>query len=200
MGKVKEILSRIERNKGKVAKFFIGCATLKFFSSTLYRIYSNRESRTQMEATINIYCLFLVALIFLHEFLKCFLCKSLTDNIKIITHYKGKGITFILTSLIYMSHSMGTQQNYSAYLLFFVGIILLFVDCKFDGEKDKSPYEMAMERSKVKSQRSMTNLEMEPEIVVEVDTENRDTQKVGMTSEKKPIQVTSNPYDIPDDF
>jgi uncharacterized protein YacL len=202
MGKVKQLLTSIEKNKGKMAKFFIACSLLKFVSSTLYRVYSTKDSRTQIETTINIYCLFIVGAIFLHEFLKCFLCRVLTDNMKVMTHYTGKGIIFILISLIYMSHSFGNQQNYSAYLLFFVGIILVVIDCKFDNEYEKTPYELAMERTKVNSQRSINNnLENEPEIVIDVSNNRSDLiqeTKIDVTPAK--ITPASNPYEIPDDF
>jgi hypothetical protein len=202
MGKVQQLLTRIERNKGKMAKFFIACALLKFFSSTFYRVYSNRDSRTLMETTINIYCLFIVGVIFLHEFLKCFLCRILTENMKVLTHYSGKGVTFILTSIIYMSHSFGTQQNLSAYLLFFVGIILIVIDCKFDNQNEKSPYEKAIERSKVRTQKTYnSNFETEPEIVISVTSnrsDNSQESKIEIPTSK--ITTTSNPYDIPEDF
>jgi hypothetical protein len=130
MGKVKKILSSIERNKSKVAKFLIICAVVKFFVSILYRIYSIKDSRTLLETTLNLYSLVIIGCVFLHEFLPCFLCQILVDNFKVISHYPGKGIIFILVSIIYMSHSLGNQQNYSAYLLFAVGIILIAADCK----------------------------------------------------------------------
>ena len=131
MGKVKNILTSLEKNKSKLAKFLILCAAIKFFTSTLYRVYSITDSRTLIETTINIYSMLIIGCIFLHEFFKCFLCTGLIQNMKLITHYQGQGTAFILVSFIYMSRSLDSQQNYSAYLLFFVGIMLIALNCKF---------------------------------------------------------------------
>ena len=183
MGKVRNILSGIERKKSKVAKFFIICAVLEFFISTLYRIYSIQDSRTLIETTINVYSLLIVGSCFIHEFMKCLLCKSFIENFKIITHYQGKGIIFILISIIYMSHSLGNQQNYSAYLLFAVGLLLIAADCKFVQETEEvSP---ALEKQ------------------VEINIVPQYSQRENNYEENKieiPKKVASNPYDIPDDF
>lgn len=201
MGKVQQFLTGLERNKEKIAKFFITCAVLKFFSSTLYRIYSIQNSRTQIESTINVYSLFIVGFVFFHEFLKCLLCKAFTDNLKLLTHYKGKGIAFILISFIYMSQSMGNQQNYSAYLLFFVGIILLFVDCKFESEGEKkSPYELALERTKSKQQRESVEFEPIENHPSYAPTNGTDSSREIHTSIEIPKKESTNPYDIPEDF
>jgi hypothetical protein len=177
MVKVKEILSGIERNKSKISKFLIICASINFLISTLYRLYSSQDSRTLIETMINLYSLFIVVSIFLHEFLKCFLLTSIVDNFKAITHLQGQGLLFILVSLVYMSRSLGTQQNYSAYLLFFVGIILIALDRKLTYE------ELKEER--------VSKPEKDVEIVVENITQEET---------KKEVKVTSNPYDIPEDF
>lgn len=191
MGKVKQILTSIERNKNKIAKFLIICAFLQFFCTTFYRIYSNTASRTLVETMINIYALLIVGCIFLHEFMRCFLCRSLVDNMKIMTHHMGQGITFILISFIYMSHTLGAQQNYSAYLLFFVGVLLIAADCKFTVDlldEEKNPFQDSPKKSvQIAEMNTVTdsNTEEQPQhIKLEVSTP----------------KSTSNPYDIPDDF
>jgi hypothetical protein len=194
MSKVKAILTSIERNKGKILKFFILGAVIKFFASTVYRIYSVKESRTQIETTINIYSLLVIGLVFLHEFLPCFLFKSITDNFKMITHYSGKGALFILISIIFMSHTLDTQQNYSAYLLFTVGCILICADCKFYVQEERSPFEIAMERSKNKAEQYVETLSVNIENPIEKNSSNNSAELTNV----KPITV--NPYDIPDDF
>lgn len=178
MVKVKKILNGIERNKSKIAKFFIFCAFVNFLISTLYRMYSSQDSRTLIETMINIYSLFIVVSIFLHEFLKCFLINSIIENFKVITHFQGQGFLFILISFVYMSHALGTQQNYSAYLLFFVGIVLIALDRKL-------AYEELKEESTSKQEKNV-------EIVIE-NQQSDDTTK-------REVKVTSNPYDIPEDF
>lgn len=209
MGKVKKLLTNLERVKAKIAKFVIVCAALKFFSSTLYRIYDVQDSRTLLETMINLYSLLIMSMILLHEFIKCFLCRAITDNFKVITHYRGKGFVFILLSFIYMAPSLGTQQNYSGYLLFFSGLVLILIDLKFETEKTLSPYEMAIERSKNRSQKSgeMDCLESARETresnAVEVDSPSKNccknnNESIGAIEIK--IQTPSNPYDIPDDF
>jgi hypothetical protein len=111
-------------------KFFITCAVLEFFISTFYRIVQVKDSRTQIETIINVYSLLLIGAIFIHETISCLIPRVLSENFKLITHYTGKGVLFIMVSFIYFSPSLGNQQNYSAYLLFFVGLICLFADCR----------------------------------------------------------------------
>jgi hypothetical protein len=129
---MKSLLRGLDNNRGRIMKFFITCAFLEFFISTLYRTVEVKDSRTQIETIINIYSLLITILIVSHEFLACLLPKLLLENFKLITHYPGKGILFIMISLIYFSPTFGVQQNYSAYLLFFVGLICLFADCRKD--------------------------------------------------------------------
>ena len=188
MGKVKQLLTSIERNKSKIAKFLIICGFLQFSMTTFYRIISNKASRTLIETMINIYALLIVGCIFLHEFMKCFLCRSLVDNLKILTHHRGQGITFILISFIYMSHSLGAQQNYTAYLLLFIGIVLIAADCKFTSniEDDKTPFA----DSPVKKTYELNS-------ATETNSEDQPQQKLEIVS---PKVVSTNPYDIPDDF
>lgn len=178
MVKVKQILNGIERNKSKIAKFLIMCAVVNFLISTLYRLYSSQDSRTLIETMINMYSLFVVVSIFLYEFLKCFLFTSIIENFKAITHYQGQGLLLILISFIYMSRSLGAQQNYSAYLLFCVGIILIALDRNLAYE------ELKTESSKFQPEKDL-------EIVVETKIDEPTSREV---------KVTSNPYDIPDDF
>jgi hypothetical protein len=88
-----------------------------------------------------------------------------------------------------MSHSLGAQQNYTAYLLLFIGIVLIAADCKFttnNGEEDKTPFA----DSPVKKTYEMNS-------VTETNTEEQPQQKLEIVS---PKVVSTNPYDIPDDF
>ena len=172
MPNMKNFLKQIEKNKGKIMKFLISCAAIEFIISTLYRIVNVKDSRTQVETIINIYSVFFVFIIFLHEICSCLILKSITENLKIITHYRGKGIVFILLSMIYFSPSLGNQQNYSASLLFSVGIVSFFAEIQFN--KDSM------------------NLDENVEIKATEECINNTTV---LNVEKK-----SNPYDIPDDF
>jgi hypothetical protein len=127
---MKSLLRGLDNNRGKIMKFFITCVFFEFFISTLYRIVQVKDSRTQIETIINIYSLLITSLIVFHEFLACLIPKLLVENFNMITHYKGKGVLFIMISFIYFSPTFGVQQNYSAYLLFFVGVICMFADCR----------------------------------------------------------------------
>jgi hypothetical protein len=173
MVKVKQILNGIERNKSKISKFLIICVFINFLVSTLYRMYSIQDSRTLIETMINLYSSFIIVSIFLHEFLKCFLLSSIIENFKAITHLQGQGLLFTLVSFVYMSRTLGTQQNYSAYLLFFVGVVLIALDRKFTYEE----------------------LKEEARKDVEVVVQNSQPEET-----KKEVKVTNNPYDIPEDF
>jgi hypothetical protein len=129
MSNFKSLLRGIDNNRGAIMKFFITCAFLEFFISTLYRIVQVKDSRTQIETIINLYSMLITTLIFIHEIMACLIPKLIVNNFNMITHYPGKGVLFIMISFIYFSPTLGVQQNYSAYLLFFVGVICLFADC-----------------------------------------------------------------------
>jgi hypothetical protein len=171
---MKNLLRRLENNKGKIMKFLISCASLEFIVSTFYRIYNVIDSRTQIETIIKLSSMFFVFIVFTHEVLNCLVPKFIVDNLKLITHYKGKGIIYMLISFIYYSPSLGKQQNYSAYLLFSVGLVCLFADIKFDNE-------------------DIVNEELKE---VQNKTLEEATQPTKFTIEKK----ADNPYDIPEDF
>jgi hypothetical protein len=115
------------------------------------------------------------------------LCSSLLENMKIITHYHGKGIVFILISVLYMSHSLGTQQNYSAYLMFAVGIILIAADYKFVAEDEEKK-----ELVKFNNNKGVMRVEI-------TDGDSNRTEG-DVKIEVPPKKVSTNPYDIPDDF
>ena len=136
MGKVKNILTSLGRNKGKIIRIFIFMAIIKFYISALYRLCEDKDSRKQLETTINIYSLFVLGIIFLHEFCNCLIPSFISDNFKMITHFSGKGILFILISIIFMNPLLGNQQNYSGYMLLCVGILSIFADLNFDLKKN----------------------------------------------------------------
>jgi hypothetical protein len=170
---MKKLLRRLENNKGKIMKFLISCAAIEFNVSTFYRIYNVVDSRTQIETIINIYSIFFVLIIFTQEIFNCLVPKIITDNLSIITHYKGKGILYILISFIYYSPSLGKQQNYSAYLLFSVGLVCLFADIRFD----------------------------KTELVEEVkEVQNKTLEDASQPSKLIVQKINDNPYDIPEDF
>lgn len=210
MKKVKAILRSLESYKDKIIKFFIICATIQFYSSTLYRIYDVKDSRTQIETTINLYSLIFVGLVFINEFFACILCNFITDNLKVITHHTGKGLVYIIISFIYMSPNLGSPQNYSAYLMFSFGLLLVFSQCLHENDH-KSPFELALERSK---QKNFNNEETKNNAEVKIDFIDRDDIKKEeesnnynyneMNTSKGITQQDSekkfNPYDYPDDF
>lgn len=186
MGKVKLILTGIERYKDKIARCFIICAVIKFFSSTLYRIYSIQDSRTQLETIINVYSLFIIGAVFIHEFLKCLFLDVIKRNFGVFTHRQGQGFLFVLVSFIYMAKSLGVQQNYSAYLLFFVGIMLIISQFNFaDQSQENDPFKRVIEECK-----NEKNLQ---EVKIDVVDMNEN-------SDRKEVAAASNPYDIPEDF
>ncbi len=57
MSNFKSFLSILDKNKDKIMKFLIVCATLKFYISIFYRMGWGPESRNQLETVINIYTL-----------------------------------------------------------------------------------------------------------------------------------------------
>jgi hypothetical protein len=186
MSKVKAILSSIERNKAKIIKILLVCAVVQFFTSTLYRIYSIKDSRTQFETTVNLYSLFVLLLVIFQEFLPCLMPSCLQDNLKILTHYSGKGIILILISVLFMSHTLDNQQNYSAYFLLVVGILYLLADWNWKKDSDKE------NEIHVVNRKRNDNFENKFD---NVDHEKNDRCITVETS--KP---SANPYDIPDDF
>ncbi len=148
-------------------------------------MYSFLDSRTLMETSVNIYSLLILGCVFLQEFMKCFLCDNLVENFKIITHYSGKGLIFILISFIFMSHQLGIQQNYSAYLLFSVGILLIASDCKLVSNDENS--------NKIGNSNKI-----EIEVLKICDTEmNKSLDDFDVKPSKK---NSANPYDAPEDF
>ena len=197
MSKLKELLSSIERNKNKILKIFIFCSAIKFIFSLLYRICSIKDSRTQFESTTNIYCLFLIGLVLIQEFLACFVPNMIQDNLKVIGHNRGKGTIFILVSIIYMSPTLDDQQNYSAYMLFIVGIFLMVANCGEISNASKLQ-EVPVEKDKASFAYKSEFTPMES-TVIPVDCKN-----VNLCVNKNEFVVETkkavNPYDIPDDF
>lgn len=113
-------------------------------------------------------------------------------------------------SIIYFAPGLGEQQNYSAYLLLFTGIISIVLDCKFDREKksilafpigtEKVPYvredlESTSERDNKQTELNSKKLELNPQ---SENNFNNCTDGCNVVSTDTPIK--SNPYDIPDDF
>lgn len=194
---LKAIFSSIDRNKNKILKFLILCSAIKFIFSLLYRICSNKDSRTQFESMINIYSLFLIGLVLIQEFLSCFVPNMIQDNFKVIRHNRGKGIIFILISMIYMSPTLDDQQHYSAYCLFSVGILLLVLN------RGEIPSVTQIKKVPVEIHKGLSVQKSEFSQVESKGTENDDKNvniwvercDNGMESKK-----TANPYDIPDDF
>jgi hypothetical protein len=117
---------------------------------------------------------------------------------KIITHYRGKGILFILISMIYTSPTMDDQQNYSAYLLFIVGVVLMFVNSEKNICKSNSP---AMSAQEIKINVNKTGDNMAADLTPSSNHIPANYLTVhSLKEEDITPKKTLNPYDIPDDF
>lgn len=191
----KGFLSTIDRNRKRIIKFFILCSTVKFIISLMYRLYTIKESRTQFESTTNLYSLFIVCAIFLHEFIPCFMCDVVTENFKAITNYKGKGILFILVSIIYMSPSMDDQNNYSSYLLFLAGTILLIADRNRNSDNSNQPISSGNFAS---NDNKASNDLCESSPIT--SGQRTGVISINLVNDSTPPKKTLNPYEIPDDF
>lgn len=159
-------------------------------------------------------------LIFFSEFCSCFIIKSLIENFKLVTHYSGKGILYILISIIYLSPSLGNQQSYSAYLFLFVGIVGLFADCKLDKENKNSKFiqpfppgtkKVPYVRDDLAITSERQDYGADVEIKIETSIKTDTTTNSGVSPEKSQVdnlyvktasqdKRSANPYDIPDDF
>lgn len=199
MSTIKTVLTTIEKKKNKIAKFLILCCGAEFCISTLYRIYDVKDSRKQEETLINMYSFFFIIFICFHELFGCLVCRSLEDNMKVLTHYTGKGIITILLSFIYMSPSRGNQQNYSAILLFTCGIVCILAD--FNYNNSRSAFELAIERSKgfnSKNRLENFNNNSFPYTQTQEDIEIPKNVKVEIVDQH--TKKVDNPYDIEEDF
>ena len=146
----------------------------------------------QLETVITIYSLLILGMIMMHEFCACCIPNSLKENFKIITFLSGKGIIFILISILFLNPLLGNQQEYSAYLLLSVGILCILADFKFDKNEEKDLLKTEIKSGKINavtldSNRNENNADMD--VVVDISD----------TIESKPVE-SNNPYDIPDDF
>jgi len=194
MGKVQEFISSLERNKGKIMRIFIFCSIIKFFITAIYRISEDQTVRKQLETTVNIYSLFILGIIFLYEFCNCLVPNFIVENFKIITNFTGKGIIFILISIIFMNPLLGNQQNYSGYMLLCVGILSIIADFKLDLNKIEI--------------KKLLKLEEQTPKMIQIDIENDKNHsnsdnftrevKIEISETEKP--KIDNPYDIPEDF
>lgn len=198
MGKIQVILSSLERNKGKIMRIFIFSAIIKFYISAIYRIYSDQDTRKQLETTINIYSLIILGVIFLNEFCKCLLPKFIVENFKMITHFTGKGIIFILISIIFMNPLLGNQQNYSGYMLFCVGILSILTDFKL--EMSKSNLNQLIKLEKESPRIMLTDIE-NGNVHTSSNAENLTQEvKIEFSETCANKAKVDNPYDIPEDF
>jgi hypothetical protein len=192
MVKVKKILSTLEKYKGKVIKFLIFGAIVKFYISTLYRIGEEQSQRKQLETVISIYSLLILGIIMIHEFFACCIPNFLIENFKMLTNLTGKGLIFILISILFLNPLLGNQQVYSAYFLLSVGILSIIADLKFEKNEEKNLLKKEIKSHKISS------IPLESERCESYN--NKDAiMDINETKESKPVE-NNNPYDIPDDF
>ena len=196
MGKVKKFLSRLERYKRKIIKVFIFGAIVKFYISALYRIGEGQPQRKQLETVITIYSLLILGMIMIHEFFTCCLPNILIEYFKLITNLTGKGIIFILISILFLNPLLGNQQMYSAYLLLSVGILSILADLKFEKNEDKNLLRTEIKSKKISvlpidTERCESNTNKD----IILDYSETETQEKEIKN-----QENNNPYDIPDDF
>ena len=193
MGKVKKILSTLERYKGKIMKVMIFGTIVKFYISALYRMGEGQEQRKQLETVITIYSLLILGMILIHEFFACCLPSLVVNNFKIITYLTGKGVIFILISILFLNPLLGNQQVYSAYLLLSVGILCILADFNFDKNEEKNLIKGEIKSHKITPLPSESERCNKDDVVIEFSsTENE-------SKESKTVE-NNNPYDIPDDF
>lgn len=192
--KMKYLAEGVERYKSRTAKIFILCCVIMFYISTITRTYTIGTSHI-LESLINLYSLFIIGLVGLHEFCRIVVFDYIVQNFKVISHRTGKGILFIMISFLYFPQSQGTRQNYSGYILFFSGIILILLDVKFSYDAKKTPYEIAMEKSKKKNE-----LNIESNINDKVCYVNLDVSSSNQDSQNNKPPQSKNPYEIPEDF
>lgn len=163
----------------------------------------------------------MVMLIFFSEFCGCLLVSAITENFKLVKIYTGKGLIYILISIIYMSPSLGSLQNYSAYALLFVGTISIVCDCSFNsGRKISSKFVQPFPpgTEKVAYIRQDLSVEGDNNDNYRVNTESplsnndgldiKDGREIKINNDmdldrndkQEAIIPSNNPYDIPDDF
>lgn len=94
-----------------------------------------------------------------------------------------------------MAPYLGNQQNYSAYLLCFVGLILIASEYKWNCESEKTAFELAQLRQIEKvAYKSEIN-------TVDLEKNNKVMDTTVISKEQVSVEVkSSNPFDIPDDF
>lgn len=197
MVKIKNILSSLERHKGKIMKVFIFSAIVKFYISAFYRMYEDQESRKQMEITVTLYSLLALGLVFFNEFFNCLVPKFVEENFKIITSNLGKGLLFIFISIIFMNPLLGNQQVYSGYLLFCVGILSIIAN-----------FNLVSSNNNMSNNSSNAQGNQNGKLTEIIDFENKNTinayQHPRETNNVNTVQAdkakSTNPFDMPDDF
>ena len=193
MGKFQSLLKCLDNNNDMIMKILFFIIITKTYISTIYRMHRHINSRTQIETTINIYCLFILAIIFLNEFFKCLMPEIIIDNLKLISNYSGKGIIFLMLSIIYVSPDVGIHQNISGYCLLTMGIICLLADVNWGKKNDKN------EKSKLKEVKNNENKNTEINIINNTESNEMEINFNQYTRENQGAKV-NNPYEIPEDF
>jgi len=98
-----------------------------------------------------------------------------------LNHYSGKGVIYLLLSILYMAPEL-SEKNNSKYILCAAGILCIIGDFKYDKQDEDHKYEL----KKITTD--------------EGSISTGDVKNNELTTESDLTKKPSNPYDYPEDF
>jgi hypothetical protein len=120
---MEQALTTIQDNKTKIMKFLITISAAFLIIYLIYKLIDITDSRMQIDTFITIYSLLFLSIILIHEIRSSILPEAIIENLKLITHCQGKGLIYIVISIIYIPHRFEKFLNYAAYITLIVGIL-----------------------------------------------------------------------------
>lgn len=139
---------RFNKIKETIEGIVILCFTLCFISTAGYEYYEN--DRQIADYVILIYSYLFLILCSIHSINNKIICKRSKENIGLITNYKGKGVVFIVTGLLYYpTHSF--YNKLSNYALIGIGIYCMIIEWFIRGKNSEYSPEMQVRQQTTQS-------------------------------------------------
>ena len=217
-----ELIKKLRIIKNYFERFYVILVCILWIVGTCWDIY--KLQRYWFDYALELYSTFLIFITLLYSLSPKAISHNIYKSFKMITKIKGRGIMFIIISLLFVRDTHDFHK-FCSYVLLIAGVLcfvceLLIPTTREELEKIAEIYEKNLSKpnndvvifNKQNEQNNqekrmgntndeiMKNEEKKVEIKLEHDMSSEDQNIPNLNNEIIPNNQSTNPYDLPEDF
>ena len=217
-----ELIKKLRIIKNYFERFYVILVCILWIVGTCWDIY--KLQRYWFDYALELYSTFLIFITLLYSLSPKAISHNIYKSFKMITKIKGRGIMFIIISLLFVRDTHDFHK-FCSYVLLIAGVLcfvceLLIPTTREELEKIAEIYEKNLskpnndvvifnQQNEQNNQEKrmgntndeiMKNEEKKVEIKLEHDMSSEDQNIPNLNNEIIPNNQSTNPYDLPEDF